>query len=43
MRASLLLTAWLIFRGLFLVVWAVALPLGHAQAWLAARYREAAA
>ena len=43
MRASLLLAAWLIARGLFLAVWAIALPLGHVQAWLAARYREAVA
>ena len=40
MRASLLLAAWLIARGLFLAVWYVAYPLGVAQAWLATRYRE---
>ena len=39
----MLLAAWLLFRGLFLAAWYVAYPLGVAQAWLAARYKEATA
>ena len=37
----LILAAWLVTRGLFLLVWYVAYPLGMAQAWLAAQYRAA--
>lgn len=41
MKAGLILSAWLVTRFLFLAVWYVAYPLGVAQAWLAAQYREA--